>query len=261
MLFVSGDTHGVEDVIVGPWGLITGGVKRFSTKNFPQQKGLGREDFLALAGDFGLPFSDPPTAEERHYLRWMEERPFSTVFVPGNHENYTYLSRLPWVPFHGGWARELSPHVHMLESGWVYELGGYRVFAFGGASSHDYQELLEAHDPMLKEKEKRLRRNHVHYRVRGLTWWPEETPDQEAYQRARRELDGAGWSVDIVLTHAAPTSIQRRMAPGYPSDALTDFLEEVYQKAAFQKWYCGHYHVPQTIGENFEILYWNIEQV
>ena len=90
MLFVSGDTHGVEDVIVGPWGLITGGVKRFSTKNFPQQKGLGREDFLALAGDFGLPFSDPPTAEERHYLRWMEERPFSTVFVPGNHENYTY---------------------------------------------------------------------------------------------------------------------------------------------------------------------------
>ena len=260
-LFISGDTHGVDDVITGPWGLITGGIKRFSVKNFPRQKELSREDVLALAGDFGLPFSDPPTAEEQHWLQWLEKRPFSTVFVPGNHENYTWLSRLPRVPFRGGMARELSPHVHMLERGYVFDLAGYSVFAFGGAASHDFQQLLSADDPELKKKEKRLQSLHVRYRIRGITWWEEEMPLQEEYLRGREELEKRDWKVDLILTHCAPTSVQKRMAPRYPVDELTDFLEEVYQKTTFRRWFCGHYHYPQDIDDNFQVLYWDIEEL
>ena len=59
-----------------------------------------------------------------------------------------------------------------------------------------------------------------------------------------RQPDGCPW--DAAQTH---TTIRK------------DFLEEVYQKTTFRRWFCGHYHYPQDIDDNFQVLYWDIEEL
>ena len=71
-IYITGDTHG--------------GFQRFTTKNFPQLKGMGRDDYIIICGDFGGVWAgeqaDGPT------LDWLEDKPFTTLFVCGNHENF-----------------------------------------------------------------------------------------------------------------------------------------------------------------------------
>ena len=67
----------------------------------------------------------------------------------------------------------------------------------------------------------------AYFRVLGHSWWPEEMPSEEEYAEAEANLERAGWYMDCVLTHCAPTSITKAIDPGYHTDTLTDFLESV----------------------------------
>lgn len=70
MIYVTGDCHG--------------GFQRFGMKYFPQQKELDRDDYMIICGDFGGIWEDTP--QERYWLDWLEGKPFTTLFVDGNHE-------------------------------------------------------------------------------------------------------------------------------------------------------------------------------
>lgn len=70
MLFITGDTHA--------------DFKRFNTANFPQQKEMTRDDVVLIMGDFGGVWCD--REEERYWLKWLSEKPFTICFVDGNHE-------------------------------------------------------------------------------------------------------------------------------------------------------------------------------
>ena len=76
MIFVTGDTHG--------------NFQRFGSKYFPEQKEMSRSDYVIICGDFGGVWSDTPN--ERYWLDWLEDKPFTTLFVDGNHENFSLLN-------------------------------------------------------------------------------------------------------------------------------------------------------------------------
>ncbi|WP_368041519.1 metallophosphoesterase family protein [Bittarella massiliensis (ex Durand et al. 2017)] len=78
MIFITGDTHG--------------DFTRFSSENFPEQKRMNKEDFVIICGDFGGLWDG--TRKEHYWLDWLENKPFTTLFVSGNHENYDLLSTL-----------------------------------------------------------------------------------------------------------------------------------------------------------------------
>ena len=69
MIYITGDTHG--------------GFQRFSTDHFPQQKRMNRDDCTVITGDFGGLWDDSP--REAYWLDWLEKKPFTTLFVDGNH--------------------------------------------------------------------------------------------------------------------------------------------------------------------------------
>lgn len=71
-----GDTH-------GEW------IRRLNTDSFPDQKKLTKEDHVLILGDFGI--WDNSKAEN-YNLDWLEDKPFTTLFISGNHENYTYTT-------------------------------------------------------------------------------------------------------------------------------------------------------------------------
>ncbi len=91
-------------------------------------------------------------------LDFLERRPFTTLFIAGNHENYDALRTYPLEDWHGGKIRRIRPSVLLLERGQVFDVGGKRIFAMGGASSHDVQDgILEPDDPQFLQKLQRCR--------------------------------------------------------------------------------------------------------
>lgn len=109
---------------------------KFNTDRFPEQKELTRDDVVIVCGDFGGIWCD--TSDERHWLKWLNEKNFTTLFVDGNHENFDRLiSEFEVVDYCGGKAHKIRDNIYHLMRGYVFNICGKKIFAFGGASSHD----------------------------------------------------------------------------------------------------------------------------
>ena len=240
MIYITGDTHG--------------GFQRFTTGNFLQQKQMGRDDYTVVTGDFGGVWDGSP--REEYWLDWLEEKPFTTLFVDGNHENFDMLNSLPVHEWHGGKVHHVRPHVLHLMRGQVFEIDGVTFFTMGGAASHDIQDgILDPASPDFEREYWFKRRTRQMFRVKGVSWWPDELPSEAEYEEAARNLGRVNWQVDCILTHCAPTGILKKLDGDYTSDKLTDFLETVNQRCRFDYWFLGHYHANRVIDDRF-IVQW-----
>jgi len=245
-IYVTGDTHG--------------GFQRFTTKNFPQLRGMGRDDYMIICGDFGGVLAGEQT--DGHKLDWLEDKPYTTLFVDGNHENFRLLNSYPEQEWHGGRVHVVRPHVLHLMRGQVFEIGGLTWFTMGGAASHDIQDgILDPAEPDFERRYWALRRMNAMFRVLGRSWWPEELPSESEYLTALETLERAKWKADYVITHCAPTGIARTMNRHYEPDALTDFLELVNKKLDFHYWICGHYHDNRNLTAKHILLWEQIVQI
>ncbi len=240
-VFITGDLHG--------------NFRRFKREIFYEQAELTKEDYVLNCGDFGGVWDNGPTEQEE--LDWLEARPFTTLFVSGNHENFDLLDKLSVEEWHGGKIQRVRPSVFHLMRGQIYEIEGRKFFTMGGASSHDISGgILEPDDPKFRQKRKRLEISGALYRVNHRSWWAAELPSDEEYRIARANLEASGWAVDYIITHCCPTSVQNELSGGaYQADHLTDFLDEVAQRCSFKHWFFGHYHDNGTLGKKYVLLY------
>lgn len=132
----------------------------------------------------------------------------------------------------------------------------------GGAPSHDIQDgILDPEEPGFKEQYWRMHRDRAMFRVKGVSWWPEELPSDEEYDEARKNLDAHDWAVDYILTHCAPTGLTQKIIPGAQADRLTDFLEEVKNRAKYHYWLFGHLHDNRVVDKKHILLWEQIVQV
>lgn len=233
MIYVTGDTH-------GEW------MKRFNTKAFPEGKDMTKDDYVIICGDFGL-WHD--TKAERYNLDWLNSRPFTTLFVCGNHENYDRLYKYPVEEWHGGKIHKIKDSVYHLMRGQVFEVEGKTFFTFGGASSHDIQDgVLENNDPRINEWYRDFNKM---FRINRVSWWKEELPSEEEMKEGMDNLEKCGYNVDFIVTHSPYASILAQLDQGsglYPQDKLTKYLEQIKQKTTYKKWFFGHLHINQNFG-------------
>lgn len=224
MIWITGDTHIPIDI------------HKLSADNFPEQKQMTKDDYLIVCGDFGGVWDH--SSEETYWLKWLNTKPFTTLFVDGNHENFDMLKEhYPVEYYQGGKVRRIMSSIYHLMRGQVFDIDGVKIFTMGGASSHDRE-----------------------CRVEGKSWWTEELPSDDEYEEAFKNLGENNWKVDLVITHCAPDSIQRELANWYEHDKLTNFFEVIRQDLTFKKWYFGHYHMDRQI-ENYTAIYRVIEQL
>ena len=238
MIWVPGDCHG--------------DFRRFSTRNFPQQKQMTREDFVVICGDFGL-WHD--TREERFWLDWLNGKPFTTLFVDGNHEHHDRLDRLPIKEWNGGLVHRIRPNILHLCRGQVFDLNGTKCFAFGGGETHDAKGIL-SREKNTARRRRQLKRRDTPFRVEGEDWWYQELPRVTEVRQGLDNLAWEDWSVDYVFTHCLPTDLQQRLFPNYPVNVLTDFLRIIRDRTAHEGWFCGHYHQDVCLkDEKIHVLY------
>ena len=145
----------------------------------------------------------------------------------------------------------------------MYTINETKFFTFGGASSHDINDgILDPNDPHFYRKKRILDRVFGMYRINHFSWWEEELPSQEEMDEGIRNLEANDWNVDLILTHCAPTSMLGVLGNGlYKPDRLNNYLETIRQHCSFKHWYCGHYHINQSIDPQFTVLYDRIKEI
>lgn len=229
MIFVTGDTHGEHDI------------HKLNTIGFPEQKGLTRDDYVIICGDFGVVWNDD--ACDRYWLEWLENKPWTTLWIDGNHENFDLLRKYPKEQWNSGVVQKITPHVIHLCRGEIFNLQGKTFFAMGGAESTDRV-----------------------FRKEGLSWWKEEMPSDEEMAHAIQTLEQANWNVDYVLTHTICNDVLKQLfflyaefGWQYKTNQLSDFFQKIEQKLSYQQWFCGHYHDDIVMSDNkHTMVYHNI---
>lgn len=250
MIFITGDCHR--------------NFERFNRSIFPEQEEMSKDDFVIICGDFGgVWVKDKESKEETMLLDWLDCKPFTTLFVDGNHENFDRLYQYPVEAWNGGKVHKIRPSVIHLMRGQVFTIAGKKIFTFGGAQSHDISGgILELDDPEFTQKRKELERGWKPYRINHLSWWEQELPTQVEMEEGRRNLEANGNKVDYIVTHCCASSTQVLLGGGlFKVDYLNEYLEEVRQHVKFKKWFFGHYHDNKNVNAEEILLYEQIIQI
>lgn len=226
MIYITGDTHGE--------------IMRFYEAGFEGESNLTKDDIVIICGDFGFLFYPefrPEYIVQQKELDELAQKPYTILFVDGNHENFPLIYSHPVEYWNGGKVHRIRQNILHLMRGQVYNIDGTKVFAMGGAYSID----------------KYMRRE-------GLSWWKEELPTNDEYREATQNLREVGNAVDIILSHTAPREIIRKMGkyPDIHDGELTGFLDWIMYEVQFKKWFFGHWHMDKEIDEKFRAVYFDI---
>lgn len=127
MIYITGDCHS--------------DFSKFETDKFPMQTEMTKDDYVIICGDFGGIWSyEEESNQEKDWLKWVNDKNFTTLFVDGNHENFTRLYNYPVEEWHGGKVHKIRDSVLHLMRGEIFDIDNKKIFAFGGAQSHDIQD-------------------------------------------------------------------------------------------------------------------------
>lgn len=240
-IFLCGDLHGETDLC-----------PTLSTMIFPQQKELTKDDYLIQLGDFGLIWDvNESSPKEKRNTEWLSTKSFTTLVVLGNHECYDRIFTLPEVEMFGGKVWKYTDSIFILQRGKIYTIDGKRYFTIGGAESIDKS-----------------------MRTEGRSWWKQEIPSHEEFDRGLQALEDCFYDVDYVLTHTMPKRLineymnyqrdkyfrQTGSPEGWydrisdqfvdtkyydvKKDAVTDYLDLIFfeHNLKFKQHFFGHFH-------------------
>lgn len=191
-------------------------------KVFDHRRGhpeLTRNDYLIVAGDFGIPWGGSNKKTDEYLLKWISDHcNFTILFVDGNHENMDLLNAYPIVEKFGSKVHQLLPNLFHLMRGHIYQIDDYSIFAFGGAESTD-----------------------KHRRIEGQSWWRQELPSKVEEDLGLINLERYGNRVDIVLTHDSPF----KMPGSYHQEdnSIRKYFFHLNNIISYKLWIFGHHHV------------------
>lgn len=235
-IFVTGDTHHNIDIA------------KLYREDFKDATGVSfreitKDDYLIVCGDFGIVwFLNSLRRNEEKMINWYNSKPWTTLFIDGNHENFDRLQEYPIETWNGGKIHRISDSIIHLMRGQVFNIDNQKFFTMGGATSIDKM-----------------------YRQINVSWWPQELPSHEEYEEALDNLQKHDYTVDYILTHCCSTKNQAKLLKQHNLliDSLNMFFEELENNASLQykHWYFGHYHVDKQVDDKHTCLYNDIIQI
>lgn len=262
-IYITGDIHARPE-------------QTLSSKVFPQGKTLTKNDYVIICGDFGLVWNkDGENEHEKHWLDWLEEKPWTTLFIDGNHENFDRLNDYKVYPceeWNGGMVQRIRPSVMHLCRGEIFNIEGLSFLALGGNYSHDIQHgIIDPADYVDREDMKRacreLERKHggwqyAMYRIKGESWWEQEVPSKLERGNAINNLSLVDNKVDIILTHGLPaTDLTLLFKWNIPNEYEVWLEDEIRSKIDYKYLFSGHYHMDKAVSYKDICVYQDIIQI
>ena len=216
MIYLTGDTHGDFDRVA----------------SFCDKVKSTKEDILVVLGDAGINYYGNP--KDERLKEFLHDLPITLLCIHGNHEKRPQtISSYQKTLWQGGTVYQEPHHPSLLFAmdGEIYDLGGKRCIAIGGAYSVD-----------------------KHYRIsRQWGWWADEQPSDQIKAHVEQRLESVGWDIDIVLTHTCPMKyLPREEFLPFIDQSTVDnsteiWLDTLEDKLHYAHWYCGHYHTDKNI--------------
>ena len=214
MIFITGDLHSDINRLL----------------DCPKLKNLTKDDYLIITGDFAL--------SKKHHndlINILNNQPYTTLFIEGNHEFFDELKTLPVKEWKGGKVQYLASSIIHLMRGQIYNIDNKTIFTFGGAESIDKL-----------------------YQIKKGTWYKEEMPTKKEIDEGFINLAKSKHEVDYIITHCFTSRAENKLYNKSVANELTDFFEFVFQSIKFKKWFTGHYHMDKPIEKNVQCMYENI---
>lgn len=244
MIYITGDIHGNIDI------------HKLNTKNFPEQKNLTKNDYLIICGDFGLIWYGPE--KDEYWLNWLNNKPWTTLFVDGNHENFDLLNKYPIESWNGGKIHKIKDSIFHLMRGEIFEIEDKSFFCMGGAKSADISDgILQKDD---KEKINLFNKLNKSYRIEGVSWWKDEIPTEQEYEYGINNLEKHNKKVDYIISHTCSSKLIN-VFDNYPilayQSSINSYFNMIQSLITFDKWFFGHFHDNINLGK-YHMLYDNI---
>jgi hypothetical protein len=238
-IYLTGDVHGAIKI-------------RFNEKYEPYTSEFTANDIVFALGDIGI-FFNPNMEDETiiSNLKFLNSKPYTIVFIRGNHDNVDMWEDLPEVEKWNGKVRQcvfngvVYDNIYFIPHTTVLDVEDKHILCIGGAESHDIWNLLDPSQPNYEEERWYCEASGEWFRVIGETWWPNEGIDTTNTLLA---LEGhLNDHFDMILTHDFPGIVNEHWKRyGTPARAKNtnseDFLETLRQKLNFDYWYHGHAH-------------------
>ena len=223
MIFICGDTHILD-------------IDKLRQENWPEGYQLTKEDYLIILGDVGIIWDIQVSKYEIDLKKWYANRPWTTLFVDGNHENFHRLfsNEFPTIEMFGSKVKNIYSSVFYLQRGHVYEIEDKMFFTFGGGESIDKAR-----------------------RVEFQSWWSQEIPNTTDIHNGLNNLAAVDNTVDYVITHTVYTKAYNDILIGDyklndPTYPILDMFENII---TYKKWYASHFHFDIEVYNNLKILY------
>ena len=260
MIVCTGDTHGKV-------------IERFSFKRNPELRQLQSGDIVFQLGDLGQPFGPTTYKEAEYVFKFLDEKPWTTIIIGGNHDDYDYWQSCPQVELFGGKARQATFYGKSFSAFFIDEItilniNNNNILCIPGAESHDADILLDPNEIGFKRKQSILRKQHQWFRVIGRSWWPQEKMNvQKNAEFIEHYIND---HFDFILTHDAPALINSWFKrSGDParreSTAGQLFLEELRKNLDFDAWFHSHFHFDHVWNSLHDSrmcgVYWDILQL
>lgn len=189
-------------------------------------------DVLIILGDACINYFEDERDEQ--IKREIGRLPITLLCIHGNHEaRPSSRNGHHRVGMLGGivYRDNANSNINFAIDGEVYDIGGKKALAIGGAYSTDKFIRL----------------------MNGNKWFKDEQPDEATRKRVISKLSDIGHKVDFVMSHTCPKSYifpdmcklsSSGMMPESTIDYSTEmFLDRVELITDYNTWLCGHYHV------------------
>lgn len=252
-MFVTGDIHGLPQ-------------ERFSFKTHPDLRELTKDDVMIILGDVGLPFglNAPWSIESDIYnLRWLNNKPWKTICICGNHDDRDAISKMPIVEKWNGQVRQamvygtVYKNVFYVDCPQVLDIQEQHCLIIPGAESHDIKDgILDPEDDDFEYRYKRMKKDpNKLFRIKGWSWWEDEAVDIETTKIVLNEHKNEFF--DYIFTHDAPANINEWFGRYGFREISTEgqlFLENLRETLAFDSWFHGHYHTNQEYPTDERIM-------
>lgn len=206
-------------------------------------------DTILQVGDFGF---WPGKYGENFYIKAMKallKYDLKLYVVPGNHEDYDQIEKIPVVE--DGWLRFRKDRIWVAPRGHRWEWWDRSFVALGGAPSVDRTWRLRSMGVLTEvESMEKLGKKLLPANLRAQkSWW-----EQEAITREEADLTIAGGYADVMVCHDAPNGIKeiekqiqhnphgfKQVDLNYAAEGR-ELLTEVFFAVAPKVFLHGHYH-------------------
>lgn len=241
MIYVRGDVHGQI-------------LNSFNAHDHPEYKKLTKNDYFIILGDCGVPWNHCFKKEDKYKLNWLNSKPWKTVFLLGNHDNWDWALSLPKKETEIGIVRQCVfegqefEDIYVIADPSVLNIEGKQCFFIPGAECHDDPHVFtdangHAHSklPILHQEPKKhftymdgstdadmdeINKNfRIYYnkpqiyRTAGKDWWPNEAINVDAAGEILYYLTDNDCHIDYVFTHDCPAiqlrEINKKLPNGY----------------------------------------------